>query len=134
MCFLKGDEILDTQFNAKTPIYLQIMDIIKMDIVIGKLKLKDKLPSVREMATKLKVNPNTLQRSYQELERLGIVYTQRGTGTFVCDDNTLVDHLKKEMAKEVIDLFILRMKSLGFTPNEIIKYVSKETMEGKQNV
>ena len=124
---------MDTEFNDKTPIYLQIMDIIKMNIVTGKLKSKDKLPSVREMAMNLKVNPNTLQRSYQELERLGIVYTQRGTGTFVGEDKEMVDDLKREMAKEVIDSFILRMKSLGFTTNEIIKSVSKETMEVKQN-
>ncbi len=121
------------EFNDKTPIYLQIMDLIKMDIVTGKLKAKDKLPSVREMATNLNVNPNTLQRSYQELERLGIVYTQRGMGTFVGEEEDMVDNLKKEMAKEVIDSFILRMKSLGFTDNEIIKSVSKETMEVKQN-
>ncbi len=121
------------EFNDKTPIYLQIMDLIKMDIVIGKLKAKDKLPSVREMATNLNVNPNTLQRSYQELERLGIVYTQRGMGTFVGEDENMVNNLKKEMAKEVIDSFILRMKSLGFTDNEIIQSVSKETMEVKQN-
>lgn len=121
------------EFNDKSPIYLQIMDLIKMDIVTGKLKAKDKLPSVREMATNLNVNPNTLQRSYQELERLGIVYTQRGMGTFVGEDENMVNDLKKEMAKEVIDSFILRMKSLGFTDNEIIKSVSKETMEVKQN-
>lgn len=121
------------EFNDKTPIYLQIMDLIKMDIVTGKLKAKDKLPSVREMAVALKVNPNTLQRSYQELERLGIVYTQRGTGTFVGEEKNMVEDLKKEMAKEVIDSFILRMKSLGFTDNEIIKSVSSETMEVKEN-
>jgi len=124
---------VDKEFNDKTPIYLQIMDFIKMDIVTGKLKSKNKLPSVREMATNLKVNPNTLQRAYQELERLGIVYTQRGTGTFVGEEKNMVDDLKKEMAKEVIDSFILRMISLGFTSNEIIKFVSKETMEVKQN-
>ncbi|MBU3090502.1 GntR family transcriptional regulator [Clostridium sp. CM028] len=124
---------MDLKFNDKMPIYLQIMDLIKMDIVTGKLRSKDKLPSVREMATNLKVNPNTLQRSYQELERLGIVYTQRGTGTFVGEGENMVDDLKKEMAKEVIDLFILRMKSLGFTAKEIIKSVSKETMEVKQD-
>lgn len=124
---------MDTEFNDKTPIYIQIMDIIKMNIVTGKLKSKDKLPSVREMATNLKVNPNTLQRSYQELERLGIVFTQRGTGTFVGEEKDMVDDLKREMAKEVIDSFILRMKSLGFTTNEIIKSVSEETMEVKQN-
>ncbi|WP_291634291.1 GntR family transcriptional regulator [Clostridium sp.] len=120
-------------FNDRAPIYLQIIDFIKMDIVTGKLKAKDKLPSVREMATTMKVNPNTLQRSYQELERLGIVYTQRGTGTFVGEVENMVDDLKKEMAKEVIDSFILRMKSLGFTTNEIIKSVSEETMEVNQN-
>ena len=124
---------MDIEFNDKTPIYLQIMDLIKMDIITGKLKTNDKLPSVREMATNLKVNPNTLQRSYQELERLGIVYTQRGMGTFVGEGKNMVDDLKKEMAKEVIDSFILRMKNLGFTDTEIIKSVSKETMEVKQN-
>ena len=124
---------MNLKFNDKMPIYLQIMDIIKMDIVIGNLKSNDKLPSVREMATNLKVNPNTLQRSYQELERLGIVYTQRGTGTFVGEEKNMVDDLKKEMAKEVIESFILRMKSLGFTSNEIIKSVSKETTEVKQD-
>ena len=133
MLCLKGDEIMVTEFNDKTPIYLQIMDIIKMNIVTGKLKANDKLPSVREMATNLNVNPNTLQRSYQELERLGIVYTQRGTGTFVGEEKDMVDDLKREMAKEVIDSFILRMKNLGFNDNEIIKSVSKETMEVKQN-
>ncbi|WP_298847473.1 GntR family transcriptional regulator [Clostridium sp.] len=122
-----------TEFNDKSPIYLQIMDIVKMDIVIGKLKSNDKLPSVREMATNMNVNPNTLQRSYQELERLGIVYTQRGTGTFVGESENMVDDLKREMAKEVIDSFILRMKNLGFDDSEIIKSVSKETMEVKQN-
>ena len=121
------------EFNDKTAIYLQIMDLIKMDIVTGKLKAADKLPSVREMAVNLKVNPNTLQRSYQELERLGIVYTQRGMGTFVGEEKNMVEDLKKEMAKEVIDSFILRMKSLGFTDSEIIKSVSSETMEVKQN-
>jgi len=124
---------MDTEFNDKTPIYLQIMDLIKMDIVKGKLKSLDKLPSVREMALNLRVNPNTLQRSYQELERLGIVYTQRGMGTFVGEGKNMVDDLKKEMAKEVIDSFILRMKSLGFTTNEIIESVSNETTEVKEN-
>jgi len=124
---------MDIHFNDKTPIYLQIMDLIKMEIVTGKLKAKDKLPSVREMAGNLNVNPNTVQRSYQELERLKIVYTQRGMGTFVGEERTMVNDLKKEMAKEVIDSFILRMKSLGFTDNEIIKSVSDETMEVKKN-
>ena len=129
MYFQKGDELMNLDFNNKMPIYLQIMDLIKMDIVTGKLKSKDKLPSVREMAINLKVNPNTLQRAYQELERLGILYTQRGTGTFVEEKKNMVDDLKKE----AIDSFILRMKSLRFTTTEIIKSISNVTMEVKRD-
>ena len=102
-----------------------------MDIVTGKLQGNDKLPSVREMSATLKVNPNTLQRAYQELERLDIVYTQRGMGTFVTEDNSMVGNLKEEMAKEIIDSFMLRMKSLGFTELQIIKIISKEVKEVK---
>ena len=125
---------MDLEFDDKMPIYLQIMDRIKMDIVTEKLKANDKLPSVREMAITLKVNPNTLQRAYQELERLGIVYTQRGMGTFVGEGENMVDELKQHMAKEVMDSFILRMKRLGFTEDEIIRNISQNIIEVKQHV
>ena len=124
---------MDILFNDKSPIYLQIIDYIKMDIVTGKMQGNDKLPSVREMSATMKVNPNTLQRAYQELERMGIVYTQRGMGTFIKEDINMIENLKKEMAKEVIDSFMLRMKSLGFTEIEIIKAISEEAMEGENN-
>ena len=117
---------MDVIFDDKMPIYLQIMDIIKRDIVIGKLKGGDKLPSVREMASNLKVNPNTLQRAYQELERLGIIFTQRGMGTFVEENNNMIDNLKKDMSKEIIDSFIHSMKSLGFSEREIINAIVEE--------
>lgn len=125
---------MDLEFDDKMPIYLQIMDHIKMDIATEKLKVNDKLPSVREMATILKVNPNTLQRAYQELERLGIVYTQRGMGTFVGERKHMIDDLKQEMAKEVIDSFILRMKRLGFSEEEIIASISKKITEVNKHV
>jgi len=125
---------MDLEFDDKMPIYLQIMDHIKMDIATEKLKANDKLPSVREMATMLKVNPNTLQRAYQELERLGIVYTQRGMGTFVGERKHMIDDLKQEMAKEVIDSFILRMKRLGFSEEEIIASISKNITEVNKHV
>ena len=121
------------EFDDKMPIYLQIMDHIKMDIVTEKLKANYKLPSVREMATNLKVNPNTLQRAYQELERLGIVYTQRGMGTFVGERENMVNELKQEMAKDVMDSFIRRMKRLGFTAQEIIENISKNIIEVKEH-
>lgn len=124
---------MDIEFDDRMPIYLQIIDLIKKDIVTCKLKCGDKLPSVRDMATSLKVNPNTLQRAYQELERLGIVYTQRGMGTFVLDDTTMVNTLKMEMAQKIIDSFIFQMTSLGFNEYEIINTVNLKFKEAKKN-
>lgn len=124
---------MDIDFDDRMPIYLQIMDLIKKDIVTCKLKCGNKLPSVREMSTNLKVNPNTLQRAYQELERLEIVYTQRGMGTFVTDDITIVNKLKMEMAQKFITSFMSQMKSIGFNENEIINTINLKIKEAENN-
>ncbi|WP_315116324.1 GntR family transcriptional regulator [uncultured Clostridium sp.] len=120
---------MDTRFDGKAPIYIQIMDYVKENIISGKMKPGDKLPSVREMASMLRVNPNTLQRAYQELEREGVTYTQRGMGTFVKEDSKMIEVLKKDMAKEVISSFIDRMKNIGFTEKEIVKVVEENLKE-----
>ncbi|NMM62747.1 GntR family transcriptional regulator [Clostridium sp. P21] len=120
---------MDIKFDDKLPIYVQIMNSIKKDIVSESLKPGDKLPSVREMSSKFKVNPNTLQRVYQELERQNITYTQRGTGTFVKEDIAMVSNLKKGMAKEMIDGFINGMKNLGFSKEEIVKIIQDKLQE-----
>lgn len=124
---------MNIKFDDKTPIYLQIMNFIKMDIVTGRLKEGDKLPSVREMSSELKVNPNTVQRVYQELERENLTYTQRGTGNFVKGDKNIIMDLKKEMAKKSISAFINDMKNLGFSSNEIIGIVSQELKKEGEN-
>lgn len=118
------------KFEPKIPIYIQIMNLIKRDIVTGKLKVGDKLPSVRELASELQVNPNTLQRTYQELEREGITYTQRGMGTFIREDDTMISELKKDMAKEILNNFIEGMLNLGFTGEEIIKVIQDKLKGG----
>ncbi|AAK78246.1 MULTISPECIES: GntR family transcriptional regulator [Clostridium] len=117
------------KFDNKAPIYIQIMDKIKIDIINGTLKPGDKLPSVREMAVKFKVNPNTLQRVYQELERENITYTQRGTGSFVREDSDMIINLKKEMASEVIENFIENIKEFGFGNKDILKIVEDKLNE-----
>ncbi|SHE49972.1 MULTISPECIES: GntR family transcriptional regulator [Thermoanaerobacteraceae] len=120
------------EFDERTPIYIQIMDIIKRDIVTKKLKGGDKLPSVREMAESLKVNPNTVQRAYQELERENVTYTQRGMGTFITENTEKLASLKKEMAKEIIESFVTGMRSLGFNSNEILEII-KEYLKKEVN-
>ncbi|WHH59360.1 GntR family transcriptional regulator [Petroclostridium sp. X23] len=119
-------------FDDKAPIYLQIMNDIKRDIIAGDLKGGSKLPSVREMAENKRVNPNTIQRAYQELERENVTFTQRGMGTFITENTEILSNLKSEMCKEVITDFINNLKSFGFSNNEIIdiikNYLEKENL------
>lgn len=107
------------KFNDNLPIYVQIVEYIKRRIITLELKGGDKLPSVRELSQELKVNPNTVQRSYQELERENLVFTQRGMGTFVTEDMETINELKRNMASNIVETFIQEMKSLGFNLQEI---------------
>lgn len=114
------------KFDDKLPIYIQIMNFLKKRMVAGEIKGADKLPSVRDLSSKLKVNPNTVQRSYQELEREGLVYTQRGMGTFVIDDESIIKDLRRDMAKEIVEKFLANMRELGFDRKEIVEVVLNE--------
>lgn len=116
-------------FKDNIPIYIQILNLIKKKIVCGDINGGDKLPSVRELASELKVNPNTIQRTYQELERDGLTYTQRGMGRFVTEDKEIINTMKKNMARDVIDKFLSDMKQLGFDNLEIAEIVSSEINE-----
>lgn len=116
-------------FDNNQPIYIQIMDLIKRQIITGELKEGDKLPSVREIATDLKVNPNTIQRSYQELERENLVYTQRGMGTYVTEDKEIVKELKNNLAKNIVNGFLNDMKAIGFSSNEIVDLINNRVKE-----
>lgn len=118
-------------FNDNLPIYIQIMEYIKRQIIKGELNGGDKLPSVRELSTDLKVNPNTIQRSYQELERENLVFTQRGMGTFVTEDIDVIKKLKKNMASNLIKEFIGGMKALGYSHNDIMELIN-DSAEGEE--
>ncbi|NMA83627.1 MAG: GntR family transcriptional regulator [Epulopiscium sp.] len=118
-------------FNENLPIYMQIMNVIKKRIVIGELKEGEKLPSVRELSAELKVNPNTIQRSYQELEREGLVFTQRGMGTFVTEEKDITNKLKDHMASAIVNHFIIEMKALGFDLKKMIELVKERESGGE---
>ncbi|WP_347709078.1 GntR family transcriptional regulator [Clostridium sp. C8-1-8] len=112
-------------FKERSPIYIQIIEIIKADIVSGKIKSGEKLPSVREFSESFQVNPNTVQRVFQELEKENIAYSQRGIGTFIVDGADLVNKLKNAQAQKYTKRFINEMSSLGMNKDEINKYLLK---------
>ncbi len=111
------------EFQASKPIYSQIADHIAYKIVRGEIEAGEKLPSVREMAIRSGVNPNTIQRTYSELEGMGIVATKRGQGTFVSTDSSALGELKERLQTEVITAFIRNMEDIGQSREEIIEAV-----------
>ncbi|GGN91890.1 GntR family transcriptional regulator [Saccharibacillus kuerlensis] len=120
------------EFNNNLPIYLQIMNYIKLQIVTGKLGPGEKIPSVRELASELKINPNTIQRTFQELEREGVAESRRGLGRFVTSEDEKIMSIKKEMASELLERFIGGMRELGFDGDNIVKIVAESVEDGKR--
>ena len=107
------------------PIYLQLMEKIQLDIVAGVYKPGDKLPSVRDLALEAAVNPNTMQKALSELERSGLVYSQRTSGRFITEDTEMLTQMKKELATEHIQEFFQKMEQLGFSRAELLTLVTK---------
>lgn len=108
-----------TEFHSSSPIYSQLAERIKKEILSGKLKPGVKLPSVREMGIQVNVNPNTVQRTYHELEGMKIVETKRGQGTFVTEDQSALTHMREQLKQEEISEFVRGMHALGYTDTEI---------------
>lgn len=117
------------EFQSNIPIYIQLMDIIKMQIVSGRLKPGDKLSSVRDLAMEYGVNPNTMQKALGELEWEKLVYTVRTTGRYVTEDEELIHGLRKELAEMRISEFFSELKKLGYSKEEI-RGLLESYMEG----
>ncbi|EOS26178.1 hypothetical protein C806_01394 [Lachnospiraceae bacterium 3-1] len=111
--------------NSDRPIFIQIIEKIQVDIISGFYKSGDKLPSVRELAQEASVNPNTMQKALSELERTGLVYSQRTSGRFITEDTTMIDQLKSKLAKEIVTEFWDNMQKLGFQKEETISLLAK---------
>ncbi len=111
---------MEWTFKSDQPIYAQLVEQIRLAIASGDFVPGARLSSVRDMATEAGVNPNTLQRALQELERLGLVYSQRTAGRFVTEDTALIAREKKAIASEWAEAFLQAMRKLGFGPEEII--------------
>jgi DNA-binding transcriptional regulator YhcF (GntR family) len=117
---------MDWVFNNDMPIYTQLVDKIKLSIVSGQLPPGDKLATVRDLAAEAKVNPNTMQRAFQELERLGLVYSQRGNGRFVTENVEIIAAAKKILAEKYISDFMDSMEQLGYAKEEIMNLLKEE--------
>jgi len=116
-------------FDENKPIYLQIMDLIKKQMISKEFLPGEKLPSVRDMSKQLEVNPNTVQRAYVEMEREMLVYTKRGQGTFIVDEPEVVLKLREEMVLDKVATFVKEMEAFGFSHDELLKVIESYLSE-----
>lgn len=111
--------------NSDRPIFIQLIEKIQIDIISGRYAPGDKLPSVRELAQKASVNPNTMQKALAELERTGLVYSQRTSGRFITEDIGMIERLKTELAEEIIMEFLADMQKLGYQKKETLSLLTE---------
>lgn len=119
-------------FDADRPIYIQLIERIKTMIASGEYAPGERVPAVRELAEQTAVNPNTLQRAMSELEREGLLISQRTTGRFITEDMDAIMNLKKELASDQIKRFLEGMKAIGI-PAETAAKMIIEYGEGNSN-
>ena len=123
---LTGESPFRSIHPADLPIYAQIIAQIQQRIVTGQLQPGDRLPSVRDLAAEAGVNPNTMQRAMTELERQGLVHSQRTAGRFVTEDGATIRKLREDLARTQVQDFLVAMGQLGFAPQEIADLIQKE--------
>lgn len=116
---------MDYIFDNERPIYIQLVEKLRMQIASGELKQGGRIPSVRELALTARVNPNTMQKALVELENEGLVYTERTNGKFVTTNKELIDNVKEELAQEIVKKYLEDMKSIGISNSEAITYLQK---------
>lgn len=113
------------KFSNDKPIFLQLADIIKSDIISGKFKTTEKLPSVREFAFIYQVNPNTVQKALQILEDEGLILTDRTNGKFVAENLETIELQKLKIIQKEVESFVEKMKKLGLSTAEIKNLINK---------
>lgn len=111
--------IFEISSSDPRPLYMQIMDEVRRAIVLGTIRPDELLPSVRQLALELRINPNTVQQAYRELEREGVVYVRRGQGTFVSANSGGADE-RAELIASVADRAIRDAFRHGLTTSELI--------------
>ena len=119
--------------KSGVPFYRQIVDQIRYSIASKRLLPGEQLPTVRELAVQLEVNPNTVRKAYSELEILGVLDTQQGTGTFVSNQEVqIADAEKHRMLRQICDELVARGQQYNLTLREIVDHLQRRLNDGRE--
>ncbi len=118
-------QVIQFKFDNERPIYLQLVEQLRVAIVSGAYAAGSRLPSVRELAVMAKVNPNTMQKALIELESDRLIFTERTNGKYVTKDQSLLDKYRAELAADIVQKYTSDMAKIGITYAESIKYLKQ---------
>ena len=122
---------MDWRIAPEAPIYSQLARQIRLRIVAGEYAPGERLPPVRELAVSAGVNPNTMQRALADLEREGLMHSNRTSGRYVTEDKSMIAQIRGQIADERISEFLAGMSQLGFTEQEILSLLEKRHGKGE---
>lgn len=125
---------MNLKLNNRDPVYLQIVRYFKQQIAIGELEPGEEIPSRRELANRLKVNPNTAQRAYKEMEEQGLIHTERNYPSKITTDKQVLGQVREELLVEAVNTFVTSVRSINVPVEELLdlvreKYTADEDKE-----
>lgn len=117
-------------FDRNTPVFVQIADRIRRDVISGIYPPGEKIPTVRQLAAIAAVNPNTVQRALTFLEEEGLIYTRTTLGRFVTEDEDVLKNARERTKKQTVKKLLCEANSLGISAAELIEFIKEETENG----
>ncbi|WP_225742752.1 GntR family transcriptional regulator [Marinilactibacillus sp. Marseille-P9653] len=112
--------------NKRDPIYLQVIQFLKQEIISGQLNPGQEIPSRRQLANDLKINPNTVQRAYSEMEAEQLIYTEPNRPSRVTEDPNILKHLKNEWVNHAVKDFVVAIKTVDISIEEVTDMIKTE--------
>lgn len=117
---------MELQLNNRTPVYMQVIQYFKQQIASGQIDLGEEMPSRRELASQLKINPNTVQRAYREMEEAGLIFTDGNLPSRVTIDQTVVQRTREELLTEALDEFIETVQTIQMPLPDVIELIKEK--------
>ena len=118
------------QFNTRAPVYLQVVDYFKKKMALGELKAGDEMPSRRELANDLKINPNTVQKAFKEMEDQQLITTERNRPSRVTTDGTVLAQIRSAIVDDAVAIFVESIQELDVSVDELVEKIKRQYKEG----
>lgn len=120
---------MDLKLDKRSPVYIQVIDYFKQRIASGQMEIGEEMPSRRELANQLKINPNTVQKAFRGMEELGLIITEGNLPSRVTDNQVIIKQLKNELVSDAVDEFVQTVKAINMPVEDVIELIKDKYEE-----